>query len=80
MIVLYFYTTAGCHLCEQAEVLLNELESHVQLDITIVDIATDEKLIEQYGVRIPVVKRLDVPDDLGWPFDYGQLKAYLSLN
>jgi len=45
-----------------------------------VDIATDEKLIEQYGVRIPVVKRLDVPDDLGWPFDYGQLKVYLSLN
>ena len=76
---LFFYTTLGCHLCEQAAQIIGELqqEAYPELYVETVDIADDDELIEKYGVRIPVVRRED-KDDLGWPFDKLALKQYLE--
>ena len=61
---LVLYTTAGCHLCEQAEDILYRCKAV----FSAVDIADDADLIRRYGVRIPVVADA-AGRELGWPFD-----------
>lgn len=77
MTSLIFYTTAGCHLCEQAEVLLQELQSTQQVRVEVVDISSDEALVDLYGIRIPVVKNPVTELEIGWPFGAEQLAALL---
>ena len=79
---LSFYTTDGCHLCEQAKTLLQQLLAHHpgRYQIEVIDIVISEALIEQYGHQIPVLtshKQGQAP--LNWPFDYLDLLAYLEL-
>ena len=62
---LILYSTSHCALCEQAlDLLLNTPEvAGMQLDV--VDVATDDDLINVYGARIPVLRlgsaELDAP-------------------
>jgi hypothetical protein len=65
------YSTEGCHLCEQALQLLNELGVHPE----VIDIAFDDSLFTQYGWVIPVVKVAS--HELHWPFDAQQLSQWL---
>jgi glutaredoxin len=79
---LSFYTTDGCHLCEQAKALLQQLLAHHpgRYQIEVIDIVISEALIEQYGHQIPVLanhKHGQAP--LNWPFDYTDLLTYLEL-
>lgn len=74
---LIFYTTAGCHLCEQAAFLLEELTRHRSVTVETVDIATDEALVESYGIRIPVVLNAKENVELGWPFAYEELLSLI---
>lgn len=50
-----FYTKAGCHLCEDARDMLDELAAEVSYDLTELDIRSDMALFEQYRYRIPVI-------------------------
>ena len=50
-----FYTKAGCHLCEHAEELLEDLRATHDLRVTAVDITTDLTLFERYRYDIPVI-------------------------
>lgn len=61
---LTLYTSPGCHLCEQAEEMLD----YLGVIFTAVDISNDVDLVRKYGVRIPVLQRSDSAE-LGWPFD-----------
>ena len=61
---LTLYTSPGCHLCEQAEEILD----YLGVAFAAVDISTDVDLVRRYGVRIPVLQRSDKAE-LGWPFD-----------
>jgi len=74
---LTFFTTEGCHLCEQAMDLLvrTPLESPVPVDV--VDIAESEILTAVYGTRIPVLRRADTGEELGWPFDENAVIDFL---
>lgn len=38
-----------------------------------VDIADDEKLVDRYGLTIPVVKNAETGEELNWPFEMEQL-------
>ncbi len=71
---LTLYTTLGCHLCEQAEAMLQDLG--VVYDA--VEIADSEALVERYGVRIPVLHVPGKDLELGWPFDRRQLSIWLD--
>lgn len=75
---LNFYTTTGCHLCELAESLLLELKQQQAVAYESIDIAGDERLVELYGIRIPVVRRQDSGRELGWPFDRHDLENLLA--
>ncbi|MBE3558058.1 MAG: glutaredoxin family protein [Ktedonobacteraceae bacterium] len=50
-----FYTKAGCHLCEEARDLLEELATRVSYELTEIDIRSDPALFERYRYRIPVI-------------------------
>ena len=71
------YTTLGCHLCEQAHAMLNHLaqQGH-RLEIQAMEIADDDQLMEQYGIRIPVLRADN--RELGWPFSLEELQAFLT--
>lgn len=75
---ILLYTTLGCHLCEQALSLLEALPEQASFELELVDIADDDGLVERYGIRIPVIQRVDNGQELGWPFDLQQLGAFLS--
>lgn len=77
MTLLILYSTPACHLCEQAEAVIEPLiDTDVQLQV--VDISESDQLIEQYGVRIPVVRRQDTGAELGWPFDGEAFRRFLA--
>ena len=64
--MLALYTTSGCHLCERADALIR---GAVAVAFRPVEIADDGDLLERYGLRIPVLRRLDTGEELDWPFD-----------
>ncbi len=75
---LTLYSTDGCHLCERAETVLNEVAQHnPELSWQVVDIAPDEQLSERYGIRIPVILLEGAEYDLGWPFTADDVRRYL---
>ncbi len=69
-----FYTTEGCHLCEQAWalVLSVELAGHMQQ----VEIINSEADVASYGTRIPVIKINLTERKNGWSFDADDLTNY----
>lgn len=70
------FGTLGCHLCELAEDVLMPLVEH-GLMVELVDIADSEAMVEAYGLRIPVLRRVDTRAELDWPFDADQVVAFL---
>lgn len=76
---LVLYSTDGCHLCEQAADIYQQLRKMTSLMHT--DIAYDDHLFSRYGVTIPVISWQDdagsVIDELNWPFDSSQLQRWL---
>jgi len=75
---LRFYTTEGCHLCDEAKTLLQQLlaQQPERFQVEVIDIVESDVLVEQYGTRIPVVIREGIQHDLGWPFDYLELQCF----
>lgn len=45
--------------------------------VELVDIAEREDWVEQYGLRIPVLRRNDTGAELNWPFDAEQVVTFL---
>jgi hypothetical protein len=70
------FGTLGCHLCEVAEALLMPFVEHGLL-VELIDIAEDESGVEDYGLRIPVLRRCDTGAELNWPFDAEHIVAFL---
>ena len=70
------FGTLGCHLCEIAEVEIMPLVEHGLL-VELVDITDPEDLTDAYGLRIPVLRRIDTGAELDWPFDAEQVVAFL---
>lgn len=70
------FGTLGCHLCELAEAEVMPLVQHGLL-VELIDIVDSEALFEAYGLRIPVLRRVDTGAELGWPFDTEQIVAFL---
>lgn len=73
--MLILYGTSGCHLCHDAQALLQRANLAWQ-DVDVID---DDTLLERYGTRIPVLKL--GPHELSWPFreeDILQLLARAS--
>lgn len=72
------YGTLGCHLCEVAEQLIATTLDLDAVSIEVVDIADDDRLIESYGVLIPVLAEPISGCELRWPFDPRQLQGFVA--
>ena len=55
MVFVIFLTRPGCHLCEDALPVARRAARWARQELRIVDIETDDGLIVEYGLRIPVV-------------------------
>ncbi|MFT5451763.1 MAG: hypothetical protein ACI9N9_001249 [Enterobacterales bacterium] len=78
MINIQFFTTLGCHLCEDAELLLSIMVNKGVIKVESIDIIDSDDLMQLYGIRIPVIKKLDTAEELGWPFDIHSLSQFLD--
>ncbi|MBP1123678.1 MULTISPECIES: glutaredoxin family protein [Pseudomonas] len=71
------FGTLSCHLCEIAEAEIMPLVEH-GLWVERVDITAPKDLTDLYGLRIPVLRRVDTGAELDWPFDTAQVIAFLG--
>ena len=67
------YSTKFCHLCEEAETIIQK----AGISAIHIDIAEDDDLFEKYSARIPVLRRIDNDAELGWPFDAATVLKFL---
>ncbi|HEY8097377.1 MAG TPA: glutaredoxin family protein [Methylobacter sp.] len=72
---LILFGTSGCHLCEQAEIIVNAC---VPGGVETVDIAEQEQWQERYAVRIPVLYDPETKQELGWPFDQAGVDDFIA--
>lgn len=73
---LLLYYTEHCHLCDEAEALLQAAGfggAYAKIEI-----ADDPGLLELYEIHIPVLKRLDDAMELYWPFGQRELADFLT--
>jgi hypothetical protein len=70
---LVLYGTAGCHLCDEASMLLTQ----AGLVWDTVDIADDDILLARYGTRIPVLLRMEDGSEISWPFQQTDLERFI---
>ncbi len=75
---IYLYSTLGCHLCEQAKVVLWPLLLKYQFRLVEIDISTSDEMIENYGTRIPVLSVGDGFAELNWPFTPEQVDSHFA--
>jgi len=76
---LQLFGTSGCHLCEQAEEIVNAcVASMPELLINLIDIAEQVQWQPQYAVRIPVLRHPASGKELGWPFDDASVMAFMT--
>ena len=78
--MFYLYGTSHCHLCEEAEVILNSFNSNESITWKPIDIAENDALSELYGLRIPVLKSKTTNKELCWPFDSAAARAFIDSN
>lgn len=78
---LLLFGTAGCHLCEQAEGIINVCvanKSNVLIERIDIAEANNEHWQEKYAVRIPVLYHPDSQKELAWPFDALKINAFIA--
>ena len=68
--------TSACHLCEQAEDLLQ----HTHIAYQKIDIADQEQWQERYAIKIPVLLDTENQRELCWPFTIEDIQAFLHCN
>ena len=75
---LLFYTTDGCHLCEYAAAMLDDLARSRKFQLKPVDISESEELVARYGLTIPVLRNPRNNRELNWPFTTEQVVELLQ--
>jgi hypothetical protein len=70
------FGTSGCHLCEEAEMLIRQALSPGRWRN--LDISEDDRLSVTYGTRIPVLRHEGSGSELDWPFGREDLVGFLE--
>ena len=71
------YTKPGCHLCEDARAIVEQVCAEVGADWSEVDITQDEELFTEYGEQIPVTF-VDGKQHDFWRVDPARLRKALT--
>ena len=75
---LILYGTADCHLCEDAQKLIQQFGA--DLNVSVIDIVDDADCFSRYEFTIPVIKSNLTGAELHWPFDIKALSQFISSN
>ncbi|MEO8475589.1 MAG: glutaredoxin family protein [Actinomycetota bacterium] len=64
------YSRPGCHLCEEARAVIEAERTRSSFAFDEIDIESDDELVREYGIRIPVVtvdgiERFEISVDRG---------------
>ncbi|HZV97947.1 MAG TPA: glutaredoxin family protein [Methylophilaceae bacterium] len=78
--ILRLYSTAACHLCEEAATLLHGIAKEIDIEWTEIDIVDHDELMQRYALEIPVLHRLDTDQILNWPFSRHDILALLRTD
>ena len=73
------YGKAGCHLCDDARVVVERVRADHRFELREVDIALDPELHRAYGERIPVLE-VDGEELFEFFVDEDALRARLSVS
>jgi len=73
---LLLYYTEHCHLCDEAEMLLQT--AGLGNAYRKVEIDDDPELLARYEIHIPVLKRVDDEMELYWPFGQVELAKFMG--
>ena len=76
MIEVTLYSRNDCHLCDLAEIYLEELQAEIPHHLSVIDVDSDSKLRSLYGFNVPVV--LIGPYKLSAPFEKRDLEISLK--
>jgi len=76
-IALNLYSTSHCHLCAEAELLLQTLANSRHLQWLSIEISEDPALLNLYELKIPVLKRLDNNHEINWPFSLDDIANFI---
>jgi glutaredoxin len=49
------YTRVGCHLCDIAKDVLEDVRRERPFELKTIDVDTDAALVDRYGLEVPVV-------------------------
>jgi glutaredoxin len=71
------YSKPGCHLCDDARVVIERVCAEVGTSFAEVDITTDPALMKSYGEQIPVTFVDGAQHDF-WRVDEARLRAALA--
>ena len=77
-IKLHLLSTLHCHLCEDAILLLELINSDQEIEWDVIEITDDETLLITYGNFIPVIKRNDTNAVLKWPFSRRDIEQFIT--
>ena len=69
--------TAGCHLCEQAEAIIQDCLPNEEVEM--VDIAEQEQWQARYALHIPVLYDMDSGKELRWRFDQSDVLRFVGV-
>jgi len=75
MVKLILLGTSGCHLCEEAELIMASCNN---VEIELIDIAEQEQWQDKYAIRIPVLYHVETESELGWPFTQEQAQDFID--
>lgn len=74
---IHLYTRPGCHLCDDARVIIERVCADLGASFREIDITTDPGLLHQYGEQIPVTLVDGARHDY-WRVDEARLRGALS--
>jgi hypothetical protein len=66
------FGTEGCHLCEEASLLIAE----AGIDFKSAEIMDNQEWLDKYSLSIPVLRHIGSGQELAWPFDTQRLQAF----
>lgn len=72
-----FYTRTGCHLCEEARVVLERVCAELGEDYAEIDVDSDPALAGRFGDEVPVTF-VDGRQHDFWRVDAARLRAALT--
>lgn len=75
---LQFFTGPQCSLCDLAQHALSQVEGADELQVEMCNVRENPDWYHLYGARIPVFKRTDTGQEIGWPFTTEDLETFIQ--